>query len=44
MSEKHNNYITPLCEVIEMEVQGMIAASTDGLTLPGYGAGTVPEP
>lgn len=37
-------YEAPQVQVIEMEVQGMIAASTDGLTLPGYGAGTVPEP
>ena len=37
-------YKAPEVQVIEMEVQGMIAASTDGLTLPGYGAGTVPEP
>jgi hypothetical protein len=37
-------YEAPEVQVIEMEVQGMIAASTDGLTLPGYGAGTVPEP
>ena len=37
-------YEAPQVQVIEMEVQGMIAASTDGLTLPGYGPGTVPEP
>lgn len=37
-------YEAPEVQVIEMEVQGMIAASTDGLTLPGYGPGTVPEP
>ena len=41
---KQEIYIAPQCEVIEMEMQGMIAASTDGLTLPGYPAGTVPEP
>ena len=37
-------YEAPEVQVIEMEVQGMIAASTDGLTLPGYAPGTVPEP
>ena len=37
-------YKAPEVQVIEMEVQGMIAASTDGLTLPGYAPGTVPEP
>ena len=37
-------YEAPEVQVIEMEVQGMIAASTDGFTLPGYGPGTVPEP
>ena len=44
MEEQLKSYETPLCEVLEMELQGMIAASTDGLTLPGYGPGTVPEP
>ena len=33
-------YEAPTVQVIEMEVQGMIAASTDGLTLPGYPAAT----
>ncbi len=44
MDEEQKIYAAPQCEVIELELQGMIAASTDGLTLPGYGAGTVPEP
>ena len=37
-------YEAPEVQVIELEVQGMIAASsnTDGLTIPGYGAGTFP--
>jgi len=39
---KKKLYDAPLCEVIELELEGMIAASADGLTLPGYGAGTVP--
>ena len=44
MDEEQKIYAAPLCEVIELEVQGMIASSTDGLTLPGYAPGTVPEP
>ena len=44
MDEEQKIYAAPQCEVIEMELQGMIAASTDGLTLPGYVPGTVPEP
>ena len=41
---KKKLYDAPQCEVIELELQGMIASSTDGLTLPGYAPGTVPEP
>ena len=41
---KKKIYAAPLCEVIELEVQGMIASSTDGLTLPGYGPGELPKP
>ena len=37
-------YEAPEVQVIEMEVQGMIAASTDGLTLPGYAPGELPKP
>ena len=39
-------YEAPEVQVIEMEVQSMIAASsnTDGLTIPGYGAGTLGNP
>lgn len=39
-------YEAPQVQVIEMELQGMIAASsnTDGLTIPGYGAGTLGNP
>ena len=44
MDEEQKIYAAPQCEVIEMELQGMIASSTDGLTLPGYAPGTVPEP
>ena len=36
-------YEAPQVQVIELEVQGMIAASTDGLTLPGYEPGTLPS-
>ncbi len=41
---KKKIYAAPLCEVIEFEVQGMIASSTDGLTLPGYAPGELPKP
>ncbi len=44
MDEKQKTYAAPQCEVIELEVQGMIASSTDGLTLPGYGPGELPKP
>ena len=37
-------YEAPEVQILEMELQGMIASSTDGLTLPGYAPGTVPEP
>ena len=37
-------YEAPQVQVIDMEVQGPVMGSTtDGLTLPGYGAGTLPE-
>ena len=44
MDEKKKNYAAPEAQVIDIELQGMIASSTDGLTLPGYAPGTVPEP
>ena len=44
MDGEQKNKAAPLCEVIELEVQGMIASSTDGLTLPGYGPGELPKP
>ena len=44
MDEEQKIYAAPQCEVIELELQGMIAASTDGLTLPGYGPGELPKP
>lgn len=37
-------YEAPEVQVIELELQGMIASSTDGLTLPGYGPGELPKP
>ena len=39
-------YEAPEVQVIEMELQGMIADSstTDGLTIPGYDAGTLGNP
>ena len=36
MNEAIRNYETPQCEVIEMELQGMIAAS-DPLSVPAPG-------
>ena len=44
MDENQKTYAAPQCEVIELEVQGMIASSTDGLTLPGYAPGELPKP
>ena len=37
-------YTPPTSEVLEMTLEGVIAASTDELTLPGYGAGELPKP
>lgn len=37
-------YEAPMVQVINMEVQASVMqASTEGLTLPGYGEGTLPE-
>ena len=38
MNEEIRNYEAPQCEVIEMELQGMIAASNPGFGAPGFGA------
>ena len=35
-------YAAPQCEVMELELQGMIAASGE-FELPGYGPGTLPS-
>ena len=32
MNEEQKIYVTPQCEVIEMELQGMIAASGEDIT------------
>ena len=37
-------YEAPEVQILEMELQGMSASSTDGLTLPGYGPGELPKP
>ena len=37
MNEKIKNYETPQCEVIEMELQGMIATSGGVFKGPGWG-------
>ena len=36
---KQEVYVTPQCEVIEMELQGMIAASGDGVGAPTWTPG-----
>ncbi len=42
MNEKIKNYETPQCEVIEMELQGMIASSGDpSIAPPGWGSGII---
>ena len=41
MKDEVKIYVTPQCEVIEMELQGMIAASGD-FELPGYPVGNLP--
>ena len=43
MNEAIRNYETPQCEVIEMELQGMIAAS-DPVNVPAPGFGFEPVP
>ena len=43
MNEKIKTYEAPQCEVIEMELQGMIAASGDP-TVPVPGFGPTPLP
>ena len=43
MNETIKNYEAPQCEVIEMELQGMIAASDpDNVPAPGFGPANLP--
>ena len=43
MNETIKNYEAPQCEVIEMELQGMIAASGDpNVPVPGFGPTSLP--
>ena len=41
MNNEVKIYVAPQCEVMELELQGMIAASGD-FELPGYPAGDLP--
>lgn len=40
---KKKMYAAPQCEVMELELQGMIAASGE-FELPGYAPGELPKP